>query len=412
MAVLVAFLYILLISYTTYKKPTLGICLVINSFFLNSALGLSGGMPFILIGAISLLAFAVMLLAKFFVLEGNKSIPLGIDGILGFLLVMILIATSIFGENLTVSITIILRFLLLCLSYGIMVKIVLASRGADIQDLLHSYMFVGVVIALFALIKGDSSSEYFMRLAIGSESSIPLSLLVAQSMLISLYFLLLSERKSMFMIYAGTFVLLLYILFLTNTRSTILASIISIVFMMVKLKKYKSLSLGVMLSMVLLTVIPSLAAVGVGDFDRVTSGFFRLLSGGFGESETDRVLAWSAALDIFTHNAFLGVGSGNFGQYYIVYPHNIYLELLSENGILGFLGLLAYTLYGMYLSFGARSQGVIVGALFLFSLVVSQVSLTLWMHKSMFFWFGALAYYTYTQKHFTSNDNSLKPAEG
>lgn len=402
----VAFLYLLLISYSAYKKPALGICLVINAFFLNSALSLTGGMPFILIGAVSLLVFSSILMMKFFVFEGNKYLPVGFDGVAGLLLIMILMLTSLFGENLNASINVILRFLFLCLSYGILIKIVMASRGVRVQHILQSYLFIGLLVAIYALLNGDSSSEYFMRLAIGNESSIPLSLLVAQSMLISLYFSICAKERVVMILYSALFLFFLYVLLLTNTRSTLLASVVSIFFILIKFKRYKVLSTGVIGSVVFLLAIPTLGLLGGGDFDRVVNGFIRLLGGGFGESESDRVLAWSTAIDIFSDNIFAGLGSGNFGQYYIVYPHNIFLEILAENGIFGFIFLLIYTGYGVYLSLLSRSEGVIFAGLFIFSLIVSQVSLTLWMHKAMFFWLGALSYYTYLQKHTPQIENS------
>jgi O-antigen ligase len=126
-------------------------------------------------------------------------------------------------------------------------------------------------------------------------------------------------------------------------------------------------------------------------YQRTFAGFGRIFSGEFGESEGDRMAAWLKALELFSDNLFLGIGSGNFGQYYIAYPHNALLEVLSENGIVGF-GLLA-SLFAMglfALSKLTSKYQLLLGSLFVYTLFISQVSLTLWMHKALFIWLAIL----------------------
>ncbi len=71
-----------------------------------------------------------------------------------------------------------------------------------------------------------------------------------------------------------------------------------------------------------------------------------------GYDAATRLVLWSTALDLFAHSPIAGIGWGNFPTVYGSYiniswipagiynVHNIYLQLLSETGILGFVAFL------------------------------------------------------------------------
>jgi O-antigen ligase len=95
----------------------------------------------------------------------------------------------------------------------------------------------------------------------------------------------------------------------------------------------------------------------------IKKSFSSLLAGKLDSSNTGRVVMWISAIDIFENNKFLGIGAGNFyikfkeflintGLYQIApayitghahninsHAHNLYLMLLTEHGIIGFLTL-------------------------------------------------------------------------
>jgi len=56
-------------------------------------------------------------------------------------------------------------------------------------------------------------------------------------------------------------------------------------------------------------------------------------------SIVNRQIQWYYALKVFSDNPFFGIGIGNFfidaGDYESHYPHNFFLELLAEYGMLG-----------------------------------------------------------------------------
>lgn len=71
-----------------------------------------------------------------------------------------------------------------------------------------------------------------------------------------------------------------------------------------------------------------------------------------GYDAATRFVLWSTSLDLFVHSPITGIGWGNFPTFYGSYVniswiaagiynvHNIYLQLLSETGILGFVAFL------------------------------------------------------------------------
>jgi len=105
----------------------------------------------------------------------------------------------------------------------------------------------------------------------------------------------------------------------------------------IKYPKYYNKILGLMT----LLLIPLVWAYQQGYFNSIVFRFETLLkSTGGGSSSLARTDRFSAAIDMFRENFFLGNGFGSFGDYYkngIVhdYPHNLFLEILSELGLVG-----------------------------------------------------------------------------
>jgi len=89
--------------------------------------------------------------------------------------------------------------------------------------------------------------------------------------------------------------------------------------------------------------VPLIWAYQKGYFNSVIFRFEVLLnSSGGGASASARTDRFNAAIELWKGNFLIGNGFGSFGEYYgsnIVhdYPHNLFLELLSELGLVGLL---------------------------------------------------------------------------
>jgi len=117
-----------------------------------------------------------------------------------------------------------------------------------------------------------------------------------------------------------------------------------------------------------------------------------------GTSTKQRLELYQAAIRLFAQRPLLGGGTDGFVQRtkWDKYPHNIFLEIISENGIIGllvflcFLGSVVWAGF-RYLSMQCikltpheRAIGLAVLAVSLILLVEKQFSYSLTMHKDLF----------------------------
>lgn len=392
---IIAVIYLLAIIVSAIKRPMWSVALSANSLLINGIIPGEGGFVFWLVGlGAPLTCYFTVLISKYYKKEAFYT-TFKIEDIFVVLLFIVLLFSSFYAMKATSSIEVAIRFLVLCASFYFITKIILSKDPIEhIEDYIQAIWFIGCIVAVYAIFKGVSASEYVMRLTIGDISPIPLSILLAQAMIINLYYLFKIKKMYLLVILSGTFILLLYVEFLTNTRSTLLASFAAMIYIIFLGKKALGLlgySRIIIVCSALIPIIIGLYISNADMFERSFNGFARISSGDFGESEQDRIMAWNYAIYLFNDNVFLGIGTGNFTIHNITYPHNLFLEILAENGIVGFIvlfSLLALALKNIFKLY--HGVGVLVASMFLFQLIVAQVSLTLWMHKSLFIWMACL----------------------
>ena len=131
-----------------------------------------------------------------------------------------------------------------------------------------------------------------------------------------------------------------------------------------------------------------------------------------GRSFKDRLERYQAAIRLFAQRRWLGGGTNSYEQRTNLdeYPHNIFLEIASENGLiglvvfLGFLGSIAWpgfrylaTQYSR-LDPHERAIGLVVFVVSLTLLVEKQFSYNLTMHKELFAFLGIAVNLTYLSK--------------
>ena len=121
-----------------------------------------------------------------------------------------------------------------------------------------------------------------------------------------------------------------------------------------------------------------------------------------GQSTTIRLELYSLSRELFFQNPILGVGTGGFSQLSGSggYPHNIFLEILSENGLVGIMIFLAFisliTIYGtkliaLFTSYSTEFRqkiALMVLAIALALFVGRQFSYGLTMHKDLLVFFA------------------------
>lgn len=400
---MIVIIFFIVSIYLTLRSPLVGVYFSSIAFVLNAALGIESGVLFFISGALTpILSIFTLIYLILFRMNFNPRV-----NFIGFPFIIIsifllLLMSSIYAGEPYLSLEIAFRFLFLCALFGFGSYFYSLNTTAKFySDMIFLSKFVAIlclVISIYALSRGDSSSQYVVRLTIGDASSIPLSIILAQGVICAFFNFIYLERNYHKVFYLFIFLFVFYVFILTNTRSTLIGLILSLTFLLWKIfrnsnERVKVFTLKfIIFSSVMLFISGGyfLSFIDPDMFQRLFEGFDRITEGSYGESEGDRMIAWGYALDVFSDNLILGIGAGNFGQYYIAYPHNIFLEMLSENGLLGFLFIFFPICYALYFCFFKCQSEIeqLYCSLFLLTIIVSQVSLTLWMHKYMFFWMG------------------------
>jgi len=145
----------------------------------------------------------------------------------------------------------------------------------------------------------------------------------------------------------------------------------------IKYPKYYNKIVG----LVILLLIPLFWAYNQGYFNSIIFRFETLLqtnnSGASVSARTDRYMS---AIDIWKENFLFGAGFGSFGDFYnsdvaLDYPHNLFLEVISELGLVGLLVIIAlfFVAFTRFLNLaklkGIRSQNLFITVIITFLII-------------------------------------------
>ncbi|MDR2580374.1 MAG: O-antigen ligase family protein [Fibromonadaceae bacterium] len=209
----------------------------------------------------------------------------------------------------------------------------------------------------------------------------------------------LSKMHSKKTILLGTFLVFLAIIF-SGTRMGLLGiffglGLCTLSAVFIESKKFSIIktvaySLGIIIALSLLSVI--VWNLLPNDL-LIKKTFSSLIAGKLDASNMGRVLMWYYAINVFEQNMLLGIGAGNFPEKYKLFlqsmnvyenvginthAHNIFLVVLSEHGIIGFLTLGTFVflcLLQPFLYFLKNRQSPVFYALFSGFIVIAILGL-------------------------------------
>tara|TARA_Y200000002_G_C22685107_1_gene665653 strand:+ start:1700 stop:2989 length:1290 start_codon:yes stop_codon:yes gene_type:complete len=176
--------------------------------------------------------------------------------------------------------------------------------------------------------------------------------------------LVLNQKNKLFYFLVIIFILSEVLIFLSGDRTAFFYINLSAIFVILFSQKLLKLRLFTLLSSILLLIIISFINPTARErvFDQTFSQM-NLMDGKVNEQEGIYIFSkqhthhYITAYKMFVDNKFLGVGVKNFrnlcdDEKYIVsdlscstHPHNIYIQILAETGIIGFLFLLMTLIY-------------------------------------------------------------------
>lgn len=312
-----------------------------------------------------------------------------------------MIAGCLWTPDLSKALDITGRYLLLGMPYFFVTKLYFQNapdKSAAIRDFFLTSYIISLFVALLAVYYYVTLGP-FIRMSLPGAHPIPFSLSVAQGFLLACGVFFTGGQavgvtsKWFRIMNIGVIFFLLFCQFLTNTRGvTIFMGLSALILFYLNIQKIGFLKIGL--------VAPFLfVAFGMilSKFDpRVL--FMRFIYGfRHDQSTSERIDAWSEAMDMLANSPIIGVGTDGYRFYgSLLYPHNYFLELIASFGLFGVvLSIFMIGLFFYYAKFlnpknGGTVQYQLVYVMALFNFLESAVSFTLWMHKGLYFWLGLL----------------------
>jgi len=262
----------------------------------------------------------------------------------------------------------------------------------DQERLMQAYIFGTFVSSVDTLYQFLTHHEVaYQRYTGAGLNADQVGLIMAVSIPIS-YYLLIQSRKLLAWVYGLQLALAVTSILLSAGRGGFLAGLVALSIVPVTSKRLSPLQKLTIVGAIFLAVASSLFLVPTTSWDRISTIPEEVTHGSLGQ----RRAIWSACWELFRTHPFLGVGAGAFRESSTrflpvpVIPHNTFLGVLAEQGIIGF-GLFCVLLVLLVLS--AKEMPPLPRKLWMVLLavwVVAASDLTWDNGKSTWFFFGLL----------------------
>lgn len=192
----------------------------------------------------------------------------------------------------------------------------------------------------------------------------------------------------------------LYSLFLVGCRGPLISAILGLFFycsLIFKKRLKITIATGIILFFVMIIwVLNGDIVYSILDHIPNISGY-SLTHIKEGPSTAQRLKLHSSAILLFLQKPLLGVGTGGFP---VGYPHNLFLEIAAENGIIGFIIFICFLFLVIQKGFKymifylpkldeySKNISLIILTLSVTLFIEKQFSYSLDMHKDLFVFFG------------------------
>jgi O-antigen ligase len=260
-----------------------------------------------------------------------------------------------------------------------------SSRDFDLFRLLA--LVVGAVTAI-AIIRGLATGSLAAsvggRFALNQQGNpIGLGRAAAEAILIGTSIVLASRSPFRRLLALGAMPLIAVSFIAAGSRGPVLGLVVaSVALIAMTLRERASRRRSVLLAVAF--VAGALLVTQLVPNQNVQRSLSVLTGSGEGLSSNGRTQLWGTAQTTFTQHPLTGIGTGGFDALapLDVYPHNLFLEVAAELGVLGLIALAAFVLSTMYAIVravrlapaGDHGDVALAAALFVAALVNAQVS--------------------------------------
>lgn len=323
------------------------------------------------------------------------------------ILALILIAYLPMSENISYGISKTFFFVTKGLLPVLAVGLLSPLKEKDIRYIL----FVIIVGSLLVVIKLFSFADLSAERAVISDESSPITIARYIGLgitLLSYYLFFVKKRSVVTLLFTIAFLCMaFYGILITGTRGPILGILFGLIGVSLFFSSgfWSRLKFLMKITIILLILISSLwvLARDVDSYPSVTRIVNYLSTIGSNTSDQARIQRYKVAINGFVKTKTIGVGTGGFAKLYDSsernYPHNLFLEVLVEQGIIGIIILILIVWLPFYKAFlmrlNDRTMELIkpLIALWLFTLFNSFVSLDI-AGNYMLWILGAIIYYS------------------
>lgn len=223
-----------------------------------------------------------------------------------------------------------------------------------------SFLLVfALAIFLDMVSKGLQPMEFRTHSAFGS-NYIGAGRVLGAALIITFFYFMATTNKFLAKIICyGVAGILIFAFFVTGSRGPIIGFIISVmiytIFLFFKSFRLRKEELRLFRTIMFSTILISLVFIAFNEYFYVTITRFKVLESGLSTQERIRLFS-SAIKAIFSFPTFFtGLGIGGFSYYYSgmdiphgTYPHNIFLEIGSELGVLGLFAFGIIMLHALF----------------------------------------------------------------
>lgn len=400
--------FLSIVAVLAWRQPVVGLALAAGGYLLRRALfpEMEASDPEdkilgVMLPAVVFVSIALRLRVWRFHI---RYVPTAVDYSLAGLGV-VLLAGILYAPDPLRAAVISARYWFLGISYYFAMRLVLSYQNTmdSIQTYLKTIWVIALLLGILALMNFDYTARF--PLTIGSANRIPFSLLIGVALLINIYWFLTAKLNGLI---NGVLLLcsvagLLYAIIAINTLGPVVSLLIAVSLMLPLLMWFDG-SRGLMIRLVLLSLVMAgtltiMANLQFNHLDRLSDQMVKVISDEKGSTVSKRLSAYQTAARLAVEHPLLGVGTGGFtAHHYLAYPHNIILEVASENGLIGLMMLLSLVLSAIYFGKVAllkskkerSTTAVLLVGLVLLVFVEAQFSFALWMHKHLYIFLALL----------------------
>lgn len=240
------------------------------------------------------------------------------------------------------------------LSAGIFLFVLRESNRTNFYLLAWFVMTLGIALFSFLFFL-QSGLTYDGRLQGAYSSPNFLAITLSPGILLALYFFWIVGEQAKKYFFLLTAFFLTALVFLTHSYAAWFALFCSVVFMYAANKNLRKKMKTSVLLIILIIVVAFFS------FEKGTEKWQALVSFDERSSLSSRMMIWKASERILEDTFIFGIGVGRFQEVYLEYqkffppylewavpqPHNFYLALIHQTGVLGFIGFL-FLLYGYF----------------------------------------------------------------